>query len=84
MAVDQSRLVCLEVFRLLRQERERRGLSKYALANASGVSQQMIAYIESEERNPTLEILLRLARALEVDLGILIQKAERSVARSKK
>ena len=34
------------IVRLLRDERERRGLSKYAVEQRSGISQQMIGYVE--------------------------------------
>ena len=84
MPVHQSRLICLEVVRLLRKEREGRGLSKYALANMSGVSQQMLGYMEKEMRNPTLETLLKIAYALEIDLGAFIQRAEKNIPRRPK
>jgi len=60
---------------LLREERERIGLSKYAMEQRSGVSQQMVGYVERGLRSPSLEIALRMAAALEVDLGDLIKKA---------
>lgn len=66
----------LRVIQLLTEERERRKVTKYALAQKSGVSPQMIGYIEKGERNPTLEIVCRLAVALEVDLSKLVWKAE--------
>ena len=79
MPLERNRLGCLEVIRFLREERERRSLSKYALSDLSGVSQPMIGYIERDLRNPTLEILLKIANALEVDLGAVIQRAEKNI-----
>lgn len=35
----------------------------------------MVRFIEKEDRNPTLQSLLRLANALEIDLGEVIQTA---------
>lgn len=70
-----QRAICVEVIRLLRKERERRRLSKYAVAARSGVSQQMISYVERGMRNPTLETLLRIADGVGVRLEGLIKKA---------
>ncbi len=65
----------MEIVRLLREERERLGVSRYAVAAKSGLSQQMIGYVEREMRNPTLETVLRIADALQVDLSAIIRKA---------
>lgn len=73
----------LRVIQLLAEERERRKVTKYALAQKSGVSPQMIGYIEKGERNPTLEIVCRLAGALEVDLSKLVRKAEQELSKPK-
>lgn len=43
----------------------------------------MIGYIEKGERNPTLEIVCRLAEALGVDLSKLIAKAQKDVPQRK-
>jgi transcriptional regulator with XRE-family HTH domain len=66
-----------EVTRLLREQRIRAGLSIYRVAKKSGVSQQMIGYVERGLRNPTLDTLLRITNALDVDLWKLIKKAMR-------
>jgi transcriptional regulator with XRE-family HTH domain len=76
--------VSTEVARLLKQARESRGLSKTRLAEEAGISQGMITYIESEERNPSLDILLRLTEALEIKLSELIKKAERNTVGTRK
>jgi len=73
------RAVCVEIIRLLRLERERQGLSKYAMAERSGLSQQMIAYVERGMRQPSLETVVRMAGALEVDLGDIFKRANRAV-----
>jgi transcriptional regulator with XRE-family HTH domain len=72
---DPHRALCIRIIRLLREERERRGLSKYAVEQRTGVSQQMVGYVERGLRNPSLEVVLRMAAALEVDLGDLIKAA---------
>ena len=77
--------ICVQVIRLLREERERRGLSKYAIAKISGLSQPMIGYVERGLRNPTLETVLRIADALDLDFADLVQRAQAtaSVKKSK-
>lgn len=80
---QRGRQLCLRVLQLLTEEREKRKITKYALAQKSGVSPQMVGYIETGERNPTLEIVCRLAAALEVDLSKLVRKAEQDVSRRK-
>src|SRR5450432_451204 len=47
-------------------------LMSHRLAKNSGVSQQMIGYMERGLRNPTLETLLRIALALEINLSTLV------------
>ena len=73
--------VCAEIVRLLREEREHLGLSKYAVAERSGLSEQMVGYVERGLRHPSLETVVRLASALRVDLGEIIKKAYKSVSR---
>ena len=69
---------------LLRQERERRKLSKYFVAQESGLSPQMIAYVENGDRNPTLETVLKIAAALNVDLAQTITRARKEMSKPKK
>lgn len=74
-----ARALCVKVISLLRQERERRQLSKYFIAQESGLSPQMIAYVENGDRNPTLETVLRIAKALDLDLAEVIKRAQREL-----
>jgi len=71
------------VARLLKAERERQGLSLNALASRSGLSRQMVSFVESEERNPSLETLLRLTEAMNLELETVIREA-RKLASAKK
>ena len=68
--------------------RKRRGLTQGALAQLSGVSQPMIAQIESGKlSNLTLRTLARTARALDASLRIDLiprPKLRRHVSRSQK
>lgn len=69
------------VARILREEREKRGLSMTVLAQRAGLSQAMISFVEREIRNPSLETLLRIAYVLEIDLGEVIQRATRAASK---
>ena len=77
------RIVSLEVAKLLRNERMRRGISIRRLASMAGLSQPMVGYVERGMRNPTLDTVLRIANALDVDLSGLIKQASRSRRRTK-
>ena len=53
---------------LLRQWRERRGLSLHNLAERAGVSYVTIVRIEQGRMSPTVALLEKLAAALEISL----------------
>jgi transcriptional regulator with XRE-family HTH domain len=74
--------VCVHIVRLLREEREARRLSKYAMAGRSGLSEQMIGYVERGLRQPSLETIVRMASALDVDLARVITRAYKAVSRA--
>lgn len=71
----KTQIVSAEVVRLLRQERQDQNLSVYRVAKNSGLSQQMIHYVEQGMRNPTLDTLLRIANVLDIDFAELIKRA---------
>jgi transcriptional regulator with XRE-family HTH domain len=60
---------------LLREARERQGLSKYAVEQKAGVSQQMVGYVERGLRKPSLEVVVRIATALGFNLSELFAEA---------
>jgi transcriptional regulator with XRE-family HTH domain len=74
---------CAQVAKVLRELREKRGLSMTELAARAGLSRAMISFIEHELRNPTLDTLLRIAAVLEVDLAQILRKAADAAAKSK-
>lgn len=64
----------LEIFAAnLRRLREERGLSQEALAHAAGLNMTHVARIERGEREPGIRTVAKLATALDVDLGPLMQ-----------
>ena len=72
--------VCARVAQLLREEREKRGLSMTILGDRAGLSQQMVSYVERGMRNPSLDTLIRLTNAMEIDLAELIREAQKPTA----
>ena len=70
--------VCGHVARILREERERQEISMTRLAEMSGLSQGMISLVEHEERNPSLDTLLRMCGALDIELSTVLNRAERA------
>ena len=56
----------------LRKLRVKRGLSLERLAQASGVSRAMLSQIELGRSTPTINVVWRIARALEVPFSALI------------
>jgi transcriptional regulator with XRE-family HTH domain len=75
--------ICSQVARLLHEERVLQGLSLKTLAERAGLSRQMVSYVEQEERNPTLDTLLRISTALGVKLEELIAQAQATVSKKK-
>jgi transcriptional regulator with XRE-family HTH domain len=78
VAKSKPDIVCSSVARLLREKRVAEGLSMYAVAKRARLSHSMVSRVEQELRRPTLDTLLRMAVALEIDLWPLIKKAEQS------
>ena len=83
MPAELRHVVCVQIIRQLREERERRGLSKYVIAKRAGLSQPMIGYVERGLRNPTLETVLRMADALDLDFSELVKLAQATVSKKK-
>ena len=79
-----AQVLCVQALALLKKERERRKLSKYFIAQESGLSPQMIGYVERGLRNPTLETVLRMAAAMNVDFEKILRQARKELARSAK
>ena len=84
MAKSKPDLVGSSVVRLLREKRESLGLSMNAVAKRSRLSHSMISRVEHELRRPTLDTLLRMTEAMEIDLWPLVKKAEKESAQASK
>ena len=68
--------MCSAVARILQQERAKQGLALSVIATKAGLSRQMVSYVEQEQRNPTLDTLLRMCAALGVDFESVIRRAK--------
>src|SRR5688572_2886398 len=68
-AYDAARLA-FELGRAVRELRERLGWSQTQLAEAAGMTQSAVARFEAGGTVPTLPVLERLARALDVELKV--------------
>jgi transcriptional regulator with XRE-family HTH domain len=76
--------MCSHVARLIREERQRQNLSLNALAARAGLSRQMVTFVEKEERNPSLDTVLRLSSALGIKFEELLMQARRASTVSKR
>jgi transcriptional regulator with XRE-family HTH domain len=72
--------IIANVVRLLREEREKRGLSMNVVAQRSGLSHSIVSLIERDLRNPTLDTLLRITDAIEIDLGEILMRARKELS----
>lgn len=76
--------IAANVIRLLREEREKRGLSMTVVAQRSGLSQSIISLVERDLRSPSLDTLLRIAEAIEIDLGDILTRAQKEISKPEK
>jgi transcriptional regulator with XRE-family HTH domain len=79
VAKTRSDLVGEAAIQLLAEKREALGLSMNAVATQAGLSHTMISRVERGLRKPTLDTLLRMAGAMEIELWPLLKKAEAKV-----
>ncbi|MFI6985684.1 multiprotein-bridging factor 1 family protein [Embleya sp. NPDC050154] len=60
--------IAFELGRSVREMRERHGLTQAVLADAAGMTQSAVARFEAGGTVPTIQVLERLARALDAKL----------------
>jgi ribosome-binding protein aMBF1 (putative translation factor) len=68
-AYDAAKLA-FDLGRAVRELRERHGWSQAQLAHSAGMTQSAVARFEAGGTVPTLPVLERLARALDVELSV--------------
>lgn len=65
------------VAEMVASNRGRKGMTQTALARAIGVRQPVIARIESGEHVPTIETLIKIASALDIEIMVGIAPSSR-------
>jgi transcriptional regulator with XRE-family HTH domain len=78
--MDHRSRLHTELGRAIRARREELGLSQERFAMQAQLDRTYLSGIERGERNPSLTNLARIADALGVKLGRLLEQAERSCA----
>lgn len=73
MAWSPHRVAFGERLRELRQER---GLSQEGFAHHVGLDRTYVSGLERGRRNPTLDVIVKLAEALEVQPAALLERRE--------
>jgi transcriptional regulator with XRE-family HTH domain len=68
--------------KVVKQERQKRGLSQEALAHEADIHRTHIGFIERGERSPSVDVAAKVAGALGVPLSKLIAQTERRLRRS--
>lgn len=66
---------------VLREHRERAQLSQESLAYESDIHRTYVSLIERGIRHPTLDVVFRLAEALEVSPSVLVAATEKQLTR---
>ncbi|MEI8292195.1 MAG: helix-turn-helix transcriptional regulator [Verrucomicrobiota bacterium] len=73
----QAKSVLSDAFsQVVKNHREKRGLSRLALAELSGLHQTYIGLLERGERSPNLDTAKAIANALGISLNKLIAESE--------
>lgn len=65
----------------MHEPRQERGGSHQALAHQAGLDRTYVSGIERGTRNPTLDIIYRLARALSLPVAVLLSAAAEDISR---
>jgi transcriptional regulator with XRE-family HTH domain len=79
---SEREAIIARLIELIQAARFRKKLSLNEVATRSGLSHTMIMRVEKRERLPTIDTLLRIADALQIDLSSVLKRAIGSVKRS--
>ena len=77
MPRDGPAPLCGALAEVIREEREARGLSGYALAKRAGVERESIRKIERRDTKATSDMLARICAVFEIKVSELVARAER-------
>ena len=71
--------ICNEFAELLIQEREKRGLSRYAVAKYAHVSKRTVDFLETKENGASLDVASRLLYVFGMRLTIVWERPDRQI-----
>lgn len=63
----------MKVIILLKEIRKEKQISLEELSKLSGISKSHLSYIERQEKEPSLTILIKIAKALNIDINDLYE-----------
>lgn len=63
-----KKVVILRINILLKEVRKSKEISLYKLSKMTGISKSHLSYIEREEKEPSISMMVRIAMALKVDI----------------
>ncbi len=66
--------------KILVQTRASLGITQYQLAKLSGVNERYLNYLEHGMKEPRLSMIIKLARAMGISAGIMVDAAAREEA----
>ena len=75
--ITQCEQVATRLADIFKEKRIKLSLSKSELSQRTGISRSAILRIETGQRQPTVVTMLRLTKAMEIDLWKLIKEAEK-------
>lgn len=67
ICVKKEMVVLVQIIIKLKEVREKYNISIRELAKITGISKSHLNYIEKEEKEPSLSIIIRIAVALNID-----------------
>lgn len=73
---EEREAVIDRLIEALKEERLRQKRSLNEVATRSGLNHSMVGRVERRERLPTIDTLLRIADALEIDLAKFLKRAQ--------
>lgn len=71
------RLLHMDIGRAIKEIRKKKGLSQEQLANDSNLSRKYLYTLESDNSNPTIKVLEKVAVTLDVTISEIIVLAEK-------
>jgi len=77
---DHARIAIIAIGRTVRCLRARRGVSQETLGFQAGLHRNFVGHVERGEGNPTVTVLVKLVRALDLPLSVIVGEFERCLA----